>query len=106
MTLTRENVLVAARAVFQDTEMSEVVSVVAMYGTEPYECEIERVQIAIIELSGGSQEKLLQMVRLAKSDYRDVLAWQQLGPCSADEGAKLQATVKALINKWGDIKTK
>jgi len=105
MTLTKQDVFVAARAAFQDAEISEVMAVIAMYGTEPYEREIERVQIATIELSGGSKDKLIQMVKAAKSDYRDVLAWQQLGPYSPDVGAKLQATAKALTDKWGDIQT-
>lgn len=50
-------------------------------GIEPHEHEKERVQLAI--------------------NYRDVLAWQQLGPMSASDGAKAEADARALIEKVG-----
>ena len=59
------------------------------------------MQLAIIELSGGDKEQLLRFVRDAKVDYRDILAAQQLGPLSEEEGRKLQDTALALIGKWG-----
>jgi hypothetical protein len=45
------------------------------YGTEPYEQERERVQLAILKLAEGEIDKLLHFTRAAKGDFRDVLYW-------------------------------
>lgn len=45
-----------------------------LYGKESHVRELERVQIAILKLSGGDLENLRAYVEIAKSDYRDVLA--------------------------------
>lgn len=101
MTHTRENVLAAASATFQESELVAILAALDLYGTEPHEPERERVQVAIIELSRGSKDKLLQYVQIAKTDYRDVLAWNQLGPLPEAEGEKLENEARALIQKWG-----
>jgi hypothetical protein len=36
-----------------------------------------RVQLAILKLSEGDPEKLLQYIEAARVDYRDVLAWAE-----------------------------
>jgi len=59
------------------------------------------VQVAIVELSGGSKDKLMYLVQTAKKDYRDVLAWKQLGPLSKEEGQKLQNQARTLLERWG-----
>jgi len=101
MTHSREDVLAAARAAFSDSELSEILAALDLYGAQPHEREIERVQLAILQISQGSKEKLLQFVKAAKADYRDVLAWQQLGPLSPKEGAKWQAAARTLIKNRG-----
>lgn len=47
------------------------------YGMGDYEKEVERVQLAILKLSGSDLERLRANVRAAKGDYRDVLAWAE-----------------------------
>lgn len=96
-----DTVLAAVRATFQETDLPTILEVLDLYGTESYELEKERVQLAIVELSGGSTEKLLYMVQMAKTDYRDVLAWKQLGPISDAEGEQLQREARAILEKWG-----
>jgi len=99
--VSRDDVVAAVKATFPDDDLAAILALVDRYGTEPYEREKERVQIAIVELSEGSREKLLYMLKTAKTDYRDVLAWKQLGPLPKDEGEKLQNEVRALAEKWG-----
>ena len=99
--MSRDDVVAAVKATFPDDDLAAILALVDRYGTEPYEREKERVQIAIVELSEGSREKLLYMLKTAKTDYRDVLAWKQLGPLPKDEGEKLQNEVRALAEKWG-----
>jgi hypothetical protein len=48
-----------------------------LYGKEFYSRERERVQIAILKLSGGDLESLRAHVEIAKSDFRDVLAYAE-----------------------------
>lgn len=101
MTPTRSDVLAAIKARFPEGEAAAIIDLLDRYGTEPYEREKERVQLAIVELSAGSQERLQSLVQSAKLDYRDVLAWQQLGPLPAAEREKLQNEARGLIEKWG-----
>ena len=101
MTPTRDDVLASAKAIFGDTALAEILAALDQYGTQSHEREADRVKLAILQLSEGKKEKLLYWVKIAKTDYRDVLAAQELGPVSPQEGAKLQNTAKDLINRWG-----
>jgi hypothetical protein len=101
MAYTRDEVLAAAGAAFQGSDLVDMLAALDRYGAQPHERERERVQLAIIELSAGSKEKLLQYVQAAKLDYRDVLAWQELGPLGEAEGTRLRDAARALIEKWG-----
>jgi hypothetical protein len=47
------------------------------YGMGDHEPEAERVQLAILKLSGADMERVRANVRAAKGDYRDVLAWAE-----------------------------
>jgi hypothetical protein len=101
MTHTRDDVLAAVRFTFQDRDLATILAVLDLYGTESYEPEKERVQLAIAELSRGSMDELRYLVQCAKTDYRDVLAWKQLGSISEGEGEKLQNEASTIIEKWG-----
>jgi hypothetical protein len=101
MTHTRDDVLAAIRAAFQESDLAAVLAALDLYGAESYEPERERIQLAIIELSAGNKEMLPRYVQDAKTDYRDVLAWKQLGPLPEAEGKRLQDAARALIGRWG-----
>ena len=45
-----------------------------LYGTENHEIERERVQMAILKLANGNIDELSRLVKIAKKDYRDVIA--------------------------------
>jgi hypothetical protein len=47
------------------------------FGTANGESEVERVQLAVIKLSGGALDELATMATAAKTDYRDVLMWAE-----------------------------
>ena len=72
-----------------------------LYGTEPYEREADRVKLAIVMLSGGSEEKLRELVGIAKKDYRDILAWAETGPLTQAQGEAEQAKARKLLERWG-----
>lgn len=101
MTATRADVEAAVEAGFPATDRGAVLAVLDLYGTEPHEREKDRVQFAIVLLSGGSEGRLLELVQAAKVDYRDVLAWAQTGPLPEAEGRELQRRARELNQKWG-----
>ena len=75
MGATRDEVLAAIRASFPESRWRHVESLLSAYGTEPHERERERVQLAILKISGGNEQQVRQHVGTAKNDYRDVLFW-------------------------------
>lgn len=74
---SRELVAGKVKRCFPNDDHEKIMAVLDLYGTELYEQERERVQIAILKLSGGDVEELRENVRMAKSDFRDVLAYAE-----------------------------
>ena len=74
---TREEVVQLIRGAFLESSWIVVGEILDHYGVEPHEPERERVQIAILKLSGSDEGKLLHFVTAAKLDYRDVLWWSE-----------------------------
>jgi hypothetical protein len=101
MPQTRDEVIAAIRTAFPPGDETIILAVLDLYGTEPYERERERVQIAIVGLSAGSEEKLKELVQVAKTDYRDILAWQERGPATEAEAKKLLEDARSLLKRWG-----
>ena len=90
MPYSREDVLVAVKRWLPNEDTTTVLSVLDAYGTEIYERERERVHIAILKLSEGNVDKLLQYVTAAKQDYRDVLYWAEYSDASRHADASIQ----------------
>src|SRR5437763_2564551 len=68
-----EVVATFVRNSFPESAHARVIELLDTYGVEPYEQKRERVQLAILKLSGGSEEKLREFVAVAKRDYCVVL---------------------------------
>ena len=101
MTHTRDDVVAAVQASFPNSDAATILGILDLYGTESYEREKERVQLAIVALSEGNEDKLLYFVQVAKTDYRDVLSWQASGPLSEPEGRRLQQAAHRLLEQCG-----
>lgn len=74
---TRELVMKKSKEVFPQEDRTMVMSLLDQYGGEPHEQERERVQLAILKLSDGDMEKLRERIKVAKEDFRDVLAYAE-----------------------------
>jgi len=98
---TRDEILASAKAMFGESRLKEVLAVLDEYGIEKHEAEVNRVKLALIQLSKGRMETLQYYVKTAKMDYRDVLASQQLGPLSPEVAEKLQAMAQSMIRNLG-----
>ena len=101
MPVTRQQLLDAIEREFSAGARSEVLAILDQYGVEPHEREPERVRLAIVRLTAGDREVLPKLVYAAKVDYRDVLAWAETGPLSAEQGEQLQAAARKLLARWG-----
>ncbi|HTO50962.1 MAG TPA: hypothetical protein VML91_25220 [Burkholderiales bacterium] len=102
MANTREDVSAAIRAAFPHSDETTILEVLDLCGTEPHGQSRELIQLAIIALSEGDEDKLLYFVQCAKTDWRDVLHWHQTGPLAPEEGERLQQEIRRLIKRWGD----
>jgi hypothetical protein len=71
--VTRDDVLRIVRRDFSEQDRQVVLDLLAEYGIESWETEADRVHLAILKLGNGSVEKVRRYVRIAKSDFRDVL---------------------------------
>ena len=72
---TRDEVVAVVQKTFPESACARALELLDTYGVESYERERERVQLAILKLSEGNEEKLREFVAIAKRDYRDVLFW-------------------------------
>ena len=72
--LLKEDVIQAVQEILPHEDLHTVLDVLDEYGKHPYEMDQERVQIAVIRMSEGDIDRMLQLVSDAKRDYRDVLA--------------------------------
>jgi hypothetical protein len=77
MAHSRDEVAAAIQKTFPESAHARVLELLETYGVESYERERERVQLAILKLSEGNEEKLRNFVAVAKRDYRDVLFWAE-----------------------------
>jgi hypothetical protein len=68
-----EEVVLVVQRIFPESAHARVLELLDTYGVEPYERERERVQLAVLKLSEGNEEKLREFIAVAKRDYRDVL---------------------------------
>jgi len=72
----REPLADVARRSFAEDQIAAVIAALDRYtGPEP-----ERVQRAMLTLSGGDVGKLSHNVAVALQDYRDVLYWAEYPP--------------------------
>jgi hypothetical protein len=98
---TRGDVLAAIRGNFPAERTRRVEQLLDAYGMEPHERERERVQLAILKISEGDEEKVRQHVATAKTDYRDVLFWAD-HPEEAKVDPGERDKILAALRKLGD----
>ena len=98
---SRDEVVAAIEATFPESSRARVLELLDSYGVEPYEQERERVQLAILKLSGGSEEKLREFVAVAKRDYRDVLFWAENPDEARLDTLEKRERVRKMFEKFG-----
>jgi len=77
MKSTRSQVIRKVKLYWPDRDLDEVMGILDQYGLKKYETGGDRVQMAVIKLSEGDFDRLPELIKTAKIDYRDVLAWAE-----------------------------
>ena len=95
------DVVAAARARFPEETWARVLELLETYGVESHERERERVQLALVKLSGGSEEKLREYVAVAKEDYRDILLWADSPEEARMDTPEKKRQVRELLAQFG-----
>lgn len=83
---------------FPNEDAQTVMDLLNEYGTEAFERERSRVQMAILELAEGDTDKLLKLIQSAKNDYRDVLMWAASTATTEDARKALTCAAALLTN--------
>jgi hypothetical protein len=95
---------------FATTERAPVTELLAQYGDAAHEREAERIHLLILKMSRRDLARVSNLVKAAKRDYRDVIAWAaqptrryvvgllQLGPAAI--AGKFTILQTSSIQKW------
>ena len=68
-------VAAAIEKFFAADEQAVVAELLAQYGDAGHEREAERIHLLILKMSRRDIERIRSLVKAAKRDYRDVIAW-------------------------------
>jgi hypothetical protein len=98
---TRDEVVAVVQKTFPESARARVIELLDTYGVESSERERERVQLAILKLSEGNEEKLREFVALAKRDYRDVLFWAEYPEESRLDTPEKRERIKRMFEQFG-----
>ena|SRR6266568_7756826 len=101
MAHSHDEVVAVVQKTFPEGCRARVLQVLDGYGVESYERERERVQLAIVKLSAGSEEKLREFIAVAKRDYRDVLFWAEYPEESRLDTLEKRERVRKMFEKFG-----
>src|SRR5947208_16314051 len=101
MRRSREEVVAAVQAAFLTENCARVLKLLDSYGVESYERERERVQLAILKLSAGNEEKVCEFVAVAKRDYRDVLFWAEYPEEARLDTPEKRQRIRNMFEKFG-----
>ena len=98
---TRDEVVAVVQKTFPESNWPRVLELLDNFGVEPYEREREGVQLAILKLSEGNEEKLREFVAVAKRDYRDVLFWAEYPEEARLDTPEKRERVRKMFEKFG-----
>ena len=98
---SRDEVIASVQATFPKESWGRVLEMLDSYGVKSFERERERVQLDILKLSVGSEEKVREHVAVAKRDYRDVLFWAEYPEESRLDTPEKRERVRKMFEKFG-----
>lgn len=96
---------------FPADDYDAVMTILDMYGTEAWQRECARVQLAALKLANSSLERLRSCIEIAKTDYRDVLSpaeypayrkigWSQIRKLATEEQGNIIDSDRRQYEEW------
>jgi hypothetical protein len=101
MAHSRDDVLAAIRATFPKGSRTRAWELLDTIGLAAHEGERERMQLAMLKLNEGNEEKLRQCVDGAKRDYRDVLLLAESSEEANLDTPEKRQKARELFEKFG-----
>jgi hypothetical protein len=101
MSNSRDEVVAVVQKTFLESARTRVLELLDNYGVESYERERERVQLAILKMSEGNEEKLREFVAVAKRDYRDMLFWAENPEDARLDTPEKKERIKKMFEQFG-----
>jgi|SRR5690349_14306835 len=98
---SRKDVIAAVRSAFPRADTSALLTLLDRYGVEAHERERDRVQVAIVNLSEGDEDRLRYFLAVAKQDYRDVLFWSEHPEEAKIDTPEKKERVRKMLQKLG-----
>lgn len=106
-----DRVLKKVARYWPDEDLRKIMSILDEYGAVSSERCRTRVQLAILKMSEGQRDQLPELVRMAKGDYRDVLAYAEypeqmrlgfvgMSKLSSDELEAIKRRDRKQYRKW------
>jgi hypothetical protein len=92
----------AVRAAFPNEDVESIMDLLQLYGLQAYERERERVQLAIVKISKGDIDSLLEFISAAKRDYRDVLMWADSTAVTPVQAVEMITDIASMLEQSGD----
>jgi hypothetical protein len=77
MSPSRSQVIRKIKRYWPEMDPDDILRILDRYGEEAWEGDRERVHLAILKVSEGEFERLEGLIRAAKADFRDVIAWAE-----------------------------
>ena len=75
--VTENDVIRIVHRDFPTKQFDAVMSILNEYGTEDWQRGVNRVRLAVLKLADGDLQALRREIDVARSDYRDVLAYAE-----------------------------
>lgn len=101
MSPSHDEVVATVEASFPKERWARLLELLDRYGAESHERERERVQLAVLKLSAGSEEKVREYMVVAKRDYRDVLFWAEYPEESRLDTPEKRLRVRKMFERFG-----
>ncbi len=96
------SVLEKIRYDFSQQNRKEVESVLSTYGDQPHEKERERVLLDLLELAKGDMKQVHELIKWAKSDYRDIIFWAENPKESKLDSPEKVNAFNNMLNRFGE----
>lgn len=89
---------------FPNENHLDILGLLEEYGNRAHEREVFRVRQNILKLSNGQKNRIPELVKQAKTDYRDIIVAAEYEPASKEEAAKSLEVIAEMLIRSGQEK--